>query len=130
MREPKDLLEAIEQYIELVVTDPRSSDECRKTGRKLLSKIRGGHMNVQKWLTEEEVKEYECCLTTGGYSSSVIKDVYKSLAACRALLKKHQWAGTDKGGYEECPECKCTLIRRHTPDCTIATALQGVGGET
>ncbi len=52
------------------------------------------------------------------------EELKATLSACRALLEKHQWAGTDEGGYEECPECKYRLIGRHAPDCAIAAEIK------
>ena len=93
---------------------------------------------IKQWLTEEEWEEYECCLTTGGYSSLVIKDAYESLAATRelsetrrALLKKHEYSASGfmpgEDPYPLCPECRYDEHDGHAPDCAIATALKGVG---
>ena len=100
MDKPDTLIEAIEQFIELVVTDPRSSDECRKTGRKLLSKIGDLILLRDSLAATRELSETR-----------------------RALLKEYQHIR----GF--CVDCEARKGEPCTPDCAIAPALKGVGGE-
>ena len=79
-------------------------------------------MNVKKWLTEEEAKKY-----SDGFNMAT----FESLAACRALLKKHEYSASGfmpgEDPYPLCPECRYDEHDGHAPDCAIATALKGVG---
>jgi hypothetical protein len=40
MAKPKNLIDAIGEFLKILITDPDISAECRKTARKLLSKIK------------------------------------------------------------------------------------------
>lgn len=56
------------------------------------------------------------------------KRILENLAACRALLEKHEYVDY------VCPECKRNEygpIKRqpHKPDCAIAAQLAGIGGK-
>ena len=83
-------------------------------------------MNVKKWLTEEERKDYDAAVE---FQMEGITETYDKLAACRALLKKHEWVFYDATMCWVCLECGAWYKEKtddmpHKPDCAWDAALK------
>ena len=85
------------------------------------------HEGMKKWLTPAEADLYEKAIEI---KAPTAIGAFEALATTRALLKKHQYQmfhGEGKGYY--CIGCGMIQGVDCTPDCAIATALKGVGGD-